>query len=112
MCIILLVNLKLAMWTRYWTIFHVAGIALFSFSLYMALVLLYDLLSEGVFTSSVYGVLWSGQFYFTILLVISAFLVTDGGFFIKNQMIYPGASRKLNRKYAQNSIYVESHLTT
>ena len=110
-CIILLVNLKLALWTKYWTIFHFVGIVLFSFLLYVAMVLLYDLLSEGVFTSSIYGVLWSAQFYFTVLLVVCAFFVTDGGFFIKSQIIHTGDSRRL-RKFANNAIYAENHLTT
>ena len=111
-CIILLVNLKLALWTKYWTIYHVVGIVLFSFLLYVAMIFLYDLLSEGNFSSSIYDILFSPQFYFTILVVICAFFVTDGGFFIKRQIMHPSDSRKLNERYAQNAIYIESHLTT
>jgi phospholipid-transporting ATPase len=110
--IIILVNLKLALSTRYWTFYHVTAILLFSLLLYISMILLYDLLSSGVFASSIYCVIVSPRFFLTILLVLSGFLVTDGALFIKDHIISPSESCKLMHKYMQNVVYIESNLTT
>mmetsp|Transcript_24275 Transcript_24275/g.11652 ORF Transcript_24275/g.11652 Transcript_24275/m.11652 type:complete len:240 (+) Transcript_24275:308-1027(+) len=86
---IIMVSLKISVYTRYWTAIHAVLLLVFSIALYFGLVFLYDLFvfnkayQTAVFTFSLHS------FYFTVLLIAGLFLVLDQALRKYNQIFKP-----------------------
>ena len=94
-CIIMMVNLKLALTTRFWNIYHLIGLILLSIFLYLGFILLYDDLNTSIFSATVIPVLSSPYFYICIVVGISWVCVFDGGFIILQKILRPNTSEAL-----------------
>ena len=88
-CIIVIVNLKLAITTRLWTFYHVLSILLLSVGLYLGFILVYDSITTNIFYKSVITVLASYYFYLCIFTAASWIFVFDGAWVLLQRVIVP-----------------------
>lgn len=95
--VILLVNIKLSITIRFWTIWHVISILALSVGLYFGFIIVYDMLPYAA-GSTISTIVSSGNTFFTIFCVLSMCLCLDMAIFIFQKIITPNPSDELIRK--------------
>ena len=94
-CIIFVVNLKLALSTRLWNVYHGVSMILLSIFLYFAFVLVYDIMTGSIFRQSIFAILHSFYFYLCVFVSVCLVLAFDGAFLILQKIIVPKRSEVL-----------------
>ena len=94
-CIIFVVNLKLALSTRLWNIYHLISMILLSIFLYFAFILAYDCITSSIFRFSILTILHSSYFYLCVYVSVCLVLAFDGAFLILQKIIVPKKSEVL-----------------
>jgi phospholipid-transporting ATPase len=94
-CIIFVVNLKLALITRLWNIYHAISMVLLSIFLYFGFVFVYDVMTQSIFQQSIFVILESFYFYLCVFVSVSLVLVFDGAFLILQKIVVPKKSEVL-----------------
>ena len=94
-CIIFVVNLKLALTTRLWNIYHVISMMLLSVFLYFAFIFVYDVMTASIFEQSIFVILQSFYFYLCLFASVCLVLVFDGALLILQKNIIPKKSEVL-----------------
>ena len=106
-CVIMIVNLKLSLTTRFWNMYHLISIILFSIILYIGFILIYDVIGDGIFCSSIIVILSNYYFYICIFVCFCWVCVFDGALLITQRIVSPKNSEILmgesvNEDYALN----------
>jgi phospholipid-translocating P-type ATPase (flippase) len=94
-CIIFVVNLKLAITTRLWNIYHLISILLLSIFLYLGFILVYDIMASTLFGDSILVILTNYYFYLCVFIAMSWVCVFDGAWFILKRIVVPKNSEIL-----------------
>lgn len=110
-CIILVVSIKFALTTRYWTFYHMAGLIIFSLFLYFAFILAYDKLTPSIFGGSIYVLISSAGFYLIIYSCICLILATDTAIDMLFKILYPEQAVRLLNRFKNTSVHLESNAT-
>ena len=95
-CIILLVNVKLALSIRFWTIWHVISILLLSVSLYLGFIFVYDQMMVPI-AGSIMTIAYSNTTFLTIFCVLSMASCMDIALVNFHKVFQPSSSDKLQR---------------
>ncbi|CAG9311668.1 unnamed protein product [Blepharisma stoltei] len=88
-CVILIVNLKLSLHTRHWTVYSVFSICILSLLLYFGFILVYDSLTELPDYLSIFQIIESPYFYLSIFTTLSLVASIDGGIHFFRRIFHP-----------------------
>ncbi|CAG9321794.1 unnamed protein product [Blepharisma stoltei] len=94
-CVLFIVNLKLFLHTKLWNSFHSAAMLGTSIFIYFVFMLIYDALSSFSNRFSVWQILLSSYFYFSVLISMSIVVVIDGGLLMFRRISNPDDSEVL-----------------
>jgi phospholipid-translocating P-type ATPase (flippase) len=91
-CIIIIVNLKLALNTRLWNVFHFIAIFGLSIAIYIVFILIYDLFTYTSSFRTVYTLIGTYYYYLSIICTIFLVCVLDLGLTFANTLLFPNDS--------------------
>lgn len=108
-CVMFLVNIKITIYTRTWTLLHFLCISVLSILLYIIFMFSYDYFSPTPSRGSVLQIVSTPYFYLILLTVIIFSLIFDGGLLTVRRITRPTKSEIL-MDYSINS-YLKKHNT-
>jgi phospholipid-transporting ATPase len=94
-CIVFLVNVRIALYSRVWTGLHVVSIVVLSIVLYLMFMIVYDFSSPTPSRGSVFQIFSTPYFYVILLAILMISLVFDAGLLVARKVLKPTKSEVL-----------------
>lgn len=101
-CIVFLVNVRIALYSRVWTTLHIVSIVVLSIVLYLLFMVTYDYVSPTAARGSVVQIYSTPYFYVILITILILSFVFDGGILISRRILRPSKSEVLS-EYSINS---------